>query len=182
MLARPDRRPNIVTYDSADKKKKMDIISFGDVPATGLTTFATIGLNRKDIALTYEERSIRIELVGLCDTRYTVQFAHLMSSAAFEIFDMQTCRPGTIIPGAAGAYVPDSDMKHILLKPPFAWDDWSRRVRNFVIEDRQIEWLMPVPISQAEAEFLRDNGADKLDDLFVEKNVDIANLLRQSAI
>ena len=69
-------------------------------------------------------------------------------------------------------------MKHVMFSEPFLWDDLS----NIEQEDKVITWLMIVPISDAELQYLKEYGSDALETLFEEKNIDIFDLERKSVV
>lgn len=68
-------------------------------------------------------------------------------------------------------------MKHILFITPFLWD-----IDDLLFEDRTVIWLMAVPISNEELDYLRRNGSDKLEQLFEEQQIDFYDLNRQDVI
>lgn len=74
-------------------------------------------------------------------------------------------------------YQPNIDMKHILLIPPFSLNSDLGAIET---DKRVITWLMLNPISENEYTFMQKNGYQKLIDAFVEANIDIYDLYRNS--
>jgi competence protein ComGC len=47
---------------------------------------------------------------------------------------------------------------------------------------KKVAWLLAVPISDKEKDFLTENGSDALESLFEEKQIDIFELDRKSIV
>lgn len=69
-------------------------------------------------------------------------------------------------------------MKHILLTTPFLWEN----LINIETDQKVVTWLSLVPISEAELEYLDDNGSDALESLFEENSIDIFDIYRESVL
>lgn len=123
-------------------------------------------------------KDLRVEFIGACAAQYE-QFPNIMSSCAFNIINSQySCNPGTVYPDVIKAYYDEIDMKHVMLVTPFLWGD----IPDIETDNKLINWLMLVPISEEEFQFLKDNGSDALEKLFEEKEIDICNLERKSIL
>ena len=75
-------------------------------------------------------------------------------------------------------YRNDTEMQHILLCPPFLWE----KLTTLAMEEKTVAWLLLVPISEREYRFAEANGSDALEDVFVEKQIDVFNLERTSVV
>lgn len=69
-------------------------------------------------------------------------------------------------------------MKHIYFTTPFLWNN----LPGLELEDKVITWLMAIPISDNEFDFLIQNGSESLEGLFEEKNINIFDINRKSII
>ena len=70
-------------------------------------------------------------------------------------------------------------MKHLFFTSPSLWQD---NLETLDLETKKVAWLMAVPISEAERQYKEANGADALEDLFEEHQVDILDLTRKSVV
>jgi hypothetical protein len=89
------------------------------------------------------------------------------------------CAPGVIFPDVVSMYKHSDTMSDIYFAYPFLWEE---RLRSTMIGDRKVAWLLAIPVSKAETEFAQSHGPDKLEDLFVEKGIDIYDLNRASVV
>ncbi|MGT2756421.1 suppressor of fused domain protein [Streptococcus ovuberis] len=64
-------------------------------------------------------------------------------------------------------------MKHMLFVPLFLWD-----IEDLTLDQLTVTWLMAIPISDKELKFVEQYGADKLQDLFEEQQIDYWDLNR----
>lgn len=76
-------------------------------------------------------------------------------------------------------YYPNIEMKHIYFTSPFLWED---KLEEFSINEVNINFLLAIPISNNELEYLTQYGKDALEDLFEQKNIDIFDIERKSVI
>ena len=146
-------------------------------PCRGITTYATIGLAEYDIGLMNHDLELRIELLGTCDTSKEF-FANILASTAFEIMKLGKCRYGMVVNDVIKKYVQDSDMKHVYLMNPFLWDGFE----TVNVDMISVAWLLIVPISDAERDYLQQNGFDALETKFEEMEIDIFDIYRNSVI
>lgn len=69
-------------------------------------------------------------------------------------------------------------MKHVLFVTPTLWGE----LKSKEFEEKKVVWLMLVPISENEYKFAEEKGSDALEDLFVEKQIDVYDLNRASVV
>lgn len=163
-------------YDEAEAKY-VDIFCSKNVPQKGLQSCATIGLNNSDINLINGERELRVEILGACDIRIE-SFQSVIAAVALDIMDLHKCYPGYIIENVINTYIPDSDMKHVLLICPFVWE----KAETIVLDDRYIAWLQIIPISESEYKYAIKNSVNELENLLEEKDIDVFDIYRESVI
>ncbi|HEX2936651.1 MAG TPA: suppressor of fused domain protein [Bacteroidales bacterium] len=172
-------RPKIDRYHDDNQQSEIDIVTMNNKPDKGEITYATIGLSNHDIGLTIENKPLRIEIAGACVSEFA-EFGNIISTCAFNIINSgYECYPGAIFPDVVGMYHENLEMKHILFIPPFLWDD---KLETLYFEDKVVTWLQAVPISEAEYEYAEENGAEALEDLLEEAEVDILDLNRRSVL
>ncbi|MBC6310978.1 suppressor of fused domain protein [Listeria sp. FSL L7-1582] len=172
-------KSQVIQYKDSNETSSIDIFMSEDKPQDGVTTYATISLSESSIGLVLgNDKELRAEFIGACGSNFD-KFPNIISSCAFNIInDNFLCRPGTVYSNVVTEYYDDSEMKHILLTTPFLWEG----LINIETEQKVVTWLSLVPISEAELEYLNDNGSDALESLFEEKDIDIFDIYRESVL
>lgn len=170
-------QPKVIRFFDENEKKKIDILISLNRPESGLQSCGTIGLSKTDINLKNDSKYLRIELLGVCDIQEEI-FPNIISTVSFDIMDKGECNYGDIIENIIELYVKNSQMKHVFLTAPFLWE--NAKILHF--EDKNVAWLLVVPISEKEREYADKNGIEALEDLFEEKSIDIYNIYRKSVV
>jgi hypothetical protein len=75
-------------------------------------------------------------------------------------------------------YSPDLEVKHIMFVSPFQWEEGMTKIN---LSTKTIYPLLAVPITQREYEFIKNNSAEALEELWVSKNTDVLNWQRSNA-
>ena len=171
-------KPKVVEYKDEEKKSNIDIFIGVDTPFKGMNTYSTIGLSDYSIDLLVEDKELRVEFIGSCESEYR-EYANILSSCAFNIINTQfSCSPGTVYPDVVSEYYKETTMKHILFTAPFLWED----IETLEMSDYYVTWLMMVPISNKEFDFLKMNGAEELEILFEKNDINLFDLNRKSVV
>ena len=73
---------------------------------------------------------------------------------------MGICTPGSTIANAMVNFVPDSEMKHIGFAFPIAFSNWGDKQLGLIDLDEKnmLTWLLALPLSDAEFEYVKENG------------------------
>lgn len=168
----------IFQYKDADDQDEVDIFFDKNNPTIGITTCATIGMSEVDQGFRLPDgKDLRVELIGACGEYKFLP--NILSTCAFNLRDHDyPCYPGAVHPHVVEEYYPDFEMKHILFVSPFLWDNLD----DIFCENKQITWLMAVPISEAEYVYLEENGSDALENLLEKKDIDVFDLERASVV
>jgi hypothetical protein len=172
-------KPKVVACHDKENKSTIKMYIGEDRPDFGISTYSTIGLSEHSIGLKNNvEEEIRVEIIGICNSDI-VEFPNIIASCAFNIINDQfTCKPGMVYPNIINEYYGDLEMEHIFFTTPYLWEDLTR----LRIDANFVTWLMAVPISSAEFEFLQANGSNALEDLFEKSNMDVFNIHRKSVV
>ena len=171
--------PKVARFWDDDHKSHVDILTCEDRPQKGVISYSTVGLSDWPLYKGEEEYGVRLEIVGACGSAFT-NFDNALSTAAFCIINSKWfCFPGAVFPDVLSMYDCSPTMQHFLFVPPFLWEN---DLNTIDLEEKKVAWLLAVPISEAERVFADDNGSDKLEDLFVERQIDIFNLHRSSEV
>ena len=152
-------------------------MSSADRPCRGVTSYATIGLSKHETGLQSNNKSLRVELLGVCDAKEEI-FPNILATTAFEIMQSRKCSHGDIIQNAISEYNPDSEMKHVYLTNPFLWEGFE----TLKFGDKFVTWLLIVPVSDREKDYAIKNGWEALEDEFEKSNIDVFTLKRKSII
>jgi hypothetical protein len=171
-------KPKVVNYKDEEEKSDIDIYIGKDTPFEGINTYSTIGLSEYSIDLVVEDKELRVEFIGSCESEYK-EYANILSSCAFNIINTQfSCSPGTVYSDVVREYYKETTMKHILFTDPFLWEN----IETLELSNYYVTWLMMVPISNEEFEFLKENGSEELENLFEKNNINLFDLNRKSVV
>lgn len=169
----------VTRFGDDDERTVIDVLRLMDVPEVGLTTYSTVGLSDTPVTSTKALRSIRVELLGICDSAMQ-KFANILSTAAFSILKSKwPVFPGNVFPNVVTMYGVSKTMHHLFLAPPVPWD---KELGSRVIGRRTVHWLGVYPISDAEYRHAMDFGSDALDELLAKHKVQYADLGRRSLV
>jgi antitoxin YqcF len=173
-----DGTPNVQAYHHDTLKLSIDILRCEDRPCRGVTSYSTIGLSDHPMFQDGVEFPTRLEIVGACAAADQF-FANVLATAAFCITRTQSlfC-PGAVLPGCVGEYYPSTTVPHLYFTAPFLWENTLQTLDCGL---KKVSWLLVVPISDAELEYLKTRGDDALEDLFESHQIDIFDLTRTSA-
>jgi hypothetical protein len=171
--------PRVQAYHHDTEALSIDILRCDDRPVAGITSYSTIGLSDNQIFKDDREFPTRLELAGACATT-DISFANILASVVFCIMRTRGFyAPGSVLQGYVREYYPSTTVPHLYLTAPFLWED---TLHTLELATRRVSWLLVVPISEAENDYLKECGEDKLEDLFEENQIDIFNLTRPSVL
>lgn len=165
--------PSVARYWDDNDRHHIDIMSADNVPERGVVTLATLGLSDQSIGLEAEGSELRVELLAAV-ARDCKTFPNILATSAFDLMTGKAkCRPRSVVPNVVAMYESSSEMKHVLLVPPFLWEVETQKLPGVLVT-----WLQVVPISESEYAYAQSNGADALEDLFVKEQIDVFDLCR----
>jgi len=171
--------PRVTRFWDDRRAHSLDILSCSDRPQDGVTSFSTIGLSDHPLFQDGSEFHVRVELVGAVGSSFQ-KFDDALASAGFCIINSRWfCCPGAIFPDVLSEYNCSKTMRHFYFMPPFLWES---RLQTMTLGQKKVAWLMPIPISEAEREFVALNGRSALEGLFAERQIDVFNLNRRSEV
>lgn len=171
--------PTFSRYSDQNNVSNVHIMACKNVPDSNLTTYITVGTSNCSIGLQVKGISLRVELLFVGDSNQ-ILIPNMLATCAFCIMNSgYKCSPGLVFYDVVNEYISDSTMKHILFVEPFLWED---KYKGLELEDKVIEWLLAVPISETESRYADKYGVESLEDLFEENNIDIFDLYRESVI
>jgi hypothetical protein len=167
--------PKVTQYLDREEKAEIAILSSADRPEEGLISFGTVGLSDYPIPGTLRP-PLGVEIVAVSDLP---DFAAVLSTAAFCVINSGwQAEPGRVFPDVVGAHLPDATTPHLMFVTPYSWDDLSSRE----LTGKTVAWVQAIPISDAEMQFVRDHGAEALEDLFEDAQPDFLDLERHPVV
>lgn len=167
-----------------DKQKKnfIDIFTCNDSLYPRIKVCGTIGLSDHPNEIEMNNNSFKNIPIELLIAGYTESkmLTSILSTAGFYITNNGwECQPGSVFMQIIELYFETSEMKHIMFISPFLWED---KLKPLKLETKIVHWLLCIPISDKELEYKMENGASALEDIFEEKDIDIFDINRKSAI
>lgn len=158
----------------------VDVMRTVDCPQPGVTSYATLGMSRFDNGgLQSEGKPLRVELLGACQSEF-IELPRALNSCALNVAKSgYQVRPGVVHPNVLAIHVPEIQLKHLLLVPPFLWGS-KPALREF--DDIVVDWLLAVPISDSEVEFARRYDSDRLQQVFAERQIDMFDINRPPVV
>ena len=170
-------KPQVFAYHNDDNTKTIDIMTC-EYDDQNDTSLSTIGLSNVDIGYVVDELPLRVE-IAMAGISNDESFANILASTAFTIQDLKDCKFGMVIENVIiEDYVKNTELKHVLLLHPVFWEKYEKLVEN----DEIVAWLMAIPITDSEKEFIKKESVEKFDKLLEEKRVDITDLHRKSCV
>ncbi len=167
-------------YWDDDHHSSIALLSCQDSPVAGVTSYATIGVS--DVPLVMKDGKtlgVRAELVGACRSQ-DGRFGNALSTAAFCVINSGWfVAPGVVFPDVLAMYSEQTTMKHILFLPPLLW---GNEPETLALEEKQVAWLMAVPISEAEYRYIENESVVALEGLLEKGQIDMFDLNRRSVV
>lgn len=165
--------PSVARYWDENDRHHIDILSADNVPVRGVVTLATLGLSDQSIGLDAEGSELRVELLAAVAQECRT-FRNILATSVFDLMAGKAkCCPGCVVTNVVAMYESSSEMKHILLVPPFLWEVETQKFPGLLVT-----WLQAVPISDSEYVYAQSEGTDALEDLFVREQIDVFDIYR----
>lgn len=168
-------------YDK-EKKNFIDIFTCDDPLYPRIKICGTIGVSDHPNKIEMNDNSFKdipIELL-IGGYREFRMLPNILSTAGFYITNNGwECQPGSVFMRIVEMYFETSEMKHIMFTSPFLWEG---KLQPLKLETKTVHWLLCIPISDEELEYKMENGTSALEDIFQEKDIDIFDINRKSAI
>ncbi len=173
--------PSVFPYYDTSKEEFVDIISLDDPIDKNVKFYGSIGVSNYPNMIEMKDntqKNIPVELLMAGYKKYD-KIPNILATVSFYIMKQGwSCQPGTVFKQILDDYY-DTGLKHILFNRPFLWED---KLSDLKFDDKKINPLLLVPISERELEYKLSHGYSALEDLFGKHNIDIFDLERQSVI
>ncbi len=170
------------SYMKDGAENKIDILYAKQSPGGNYLTASTLGMVNRTTG--YQDsatgKDIRAELIMSSYGGHDMA-GKILSTAGDGIYTTNIRYGyGTVLKDVMSIYYPNSDMKHLflMLPPPL----WKKSFGVTDADDSLITFLYALPVSQAECDYMSENGIEALQNLFVEKNIDMFDFERKCVL
>ena len=164
--------PKIVKYGDEKSTSEIRILSCPDPVDEGVIFYSTIGLS--EIA-----KGDVTEILFTGYAKYD-KAANILSTTAFFIINNDwKAADGVVFETLIEMYYPGKEMKHLYFTMPYLWEN---KLEGLSIDNKIINFLLAIAISDKELAYKNKYGSQKLEDLFQEREVDIFDLDRKSVV
>jgi len=171
--------PRIDRYGDKNEELNVDILSCPDRPQADLTSYSTIGLSDHPMPWGEGEFPTRLELAGVCESGRD-SFPNILASAAFCIIRSGCVyHPGAVLPNYVRLVYPATQLPHLYLTAPFYWE---KDLHTLDCVTRKVSWLLAVPISESEYQYLREHGEKAFESLLETAQIDVSDLERSPTV
>ncbi|TYR81273.1 suppressor of fused domain protein [Priestia megaterium] len=172
------RKDRIENYSDERKKHTVHVLASENQPRPEVTAYATVGGYHCPTGYTVGGIPLRIEIVGACHSSFPL-FSSILGNCVFHMMKSHvSIFPGAIYKDVITALDDSLHMQHILLIPPFLWDNFS----TIELSDKKVAFLQAVPISEKERTFALEYGVDSLLSRFDDEHVNVFNLERRTVV
>jgi hypothetical protein len=169
--------PRVQRYYDEPGEYRVDLLTCDERPTPGFSTYSTVSLHQSKDLL--EQSDIRVEMAGVASTNLT-EFPNMIASAAFNVIkDGWLAAPGVVFPSLVRRYGLSATLEHVLWVEPFPWDQLGSVELGGALS---AHWLLGIPISESERQFLLDRGFDVFEALFEDRRVEYFDLSRKPVV
>lgn len=150
--------PRVHQYWDESESRSVDILSCEDRPEPGYVTYSTVGLHRVPNLL--DGRDVRVEMACVC-TADRPEVANALATSAFYVLkDGWLCAPGVVFPEMLSTYDLPKPLPHLMWVEPFPWEELGSVQ---LAPNSKVHWMLGIPISDEEREFLETVGFYELE-------------------
>lgn len=153
------------------------IASFPDRPVNRAITYSTLGLSEYELEQE-DGGNLRQELLFSCRLpRDRDEPVSLLMAVAADVISAGRALPRGHVVGPAGPLIEDSRLEALYCAAPVYFDDDFHVFREL---HPPVVFVLLIPITAAEAEFVEREGWEAFEDLLVEQDADLLDLNRDS--
>ncbi len=163
----------VTKYYDEGEENSMHIMCVADPTNPSVNFYSTLELFQYPVI----DRKYEILIAGYINYSY---LPDILSTCAFFVMkDGWDCTPGTVFETLVEMYAPSLEMKHIMFIQPYLWED---KMKNFILGDSLINFVLAIPISEKELEYKNKYGVEALEILFQNNKLDILDFNRKSLV
>jgi hypothetical protein len=166
--------PTVWRFTCEEDGFALDIGGCTDRPMNGVVSYTTIGLSEHGVT-TGGEAPACVELAAACALDRPL-FPNLLAAAAMLLVRQQKeVKPGDCIRDVVAEFYPRTAVSHLYLTRPFLWGE---RLNLLHGEDKNVTWLLAVPVTSGELLYLETQGDAGLEQLYRQRRIDMYSLGR----
>jgi hypothetical protein len=170
--------PSVWRFTCAQEGFSLDVGGCADRPVAGVVSYTTIGLSDCGV-VTCLESPAHVELAAVCAADRPL-FPNILAAAAMLLVRQQKeVKAGVAIRDVVAEFYPRDPVAHLYLARPFLWGQRLQMLRG---EEKNITWLMAVPVSSDELRCLEAQGDSGLEQLYLQRRIDMYSLGRATWI
>lgn len=174
-----DGDPQIFRKKHHAEDLEIDILETENSPDVELTSFGTIGLSDTMMLQEGKDFATRVELVTFGQTKDHDIFQDLIAAASFYLMKTNALLyPGFVLPNFVKEFEPNTTVPHLYFSAPGVWND----LVDTQFDDKRVNWLWILPISEKEFQFLQANGDYELEIKLEENEADVTDLERGDVV
>lgn len=167
-------------FSKSESSPKIKVLSYEDVPTRPWGAYTTLGLS-DHVLSSGNSRGMRMELVTFWDfeTRKDWDPGLVLATVAGNCLESHAAVTlGDVIP-LPQAIAPGSELDHVYVILPFLLPE---EFETFHGLDESVIFPLLLPVTTAEAQFIRSNDKYAFEDYLDVRDVPILNPLRRSSI
>jgi antitoxin YqcF len=169
--------PRVFRYWDEPEENEVGILVADDRPGPGFTSYSTVTLHQCENRM--DDNDIRVELAAIVDSPAEAM-GNVLGTAAFNVMkDAWLAAPGVVFPDLLSEYDLSEELRNVVWMPPTPWDSLHSVELG---EGITAHWLLAIPISESEREFLHREGYDAFDSLLAERDIEYWNLSREPLV
>lgn len=173
-------RCEVRTHQFAGRSEEALILRAPDCPVEGITSYSSVGLS--SVPQRVGDRAVPVELIGACASDVPTFGDVIASCVVTRTVTGANFVYGTLIEELRTLRSISTTLRHVTLVAPFLWDSFGGGIAKDRVGKSDVYWLMVLPISDAERDFLRNSGIEALEELFEEAEIDVFDINRPSAV
>lgn len=173
--------PEVRRVLNRDESKSLDVVIAKNVPEAGVVTYSTLGMS--DVVFKHDDGQpydFKMEIVASDDTG-----TGFIPDILFEVYNHAlenpdwNCSPGSVLQNLIVHWKADTEMKHGYFTSSFFIEELGELQE---IHGEHVIWVMLIPISQKELEYLQKHGDDAFETLLEEGAANILDYDRESLL
>jgi antitoxin YqcF len=167
------------THYDEPETSTIHIFNAPDCPNKGVTTYASIGVSDVPLFVKKKKQTFGLEILIASNTEEQYA-ANILSTACFCIMkDSWECYPGAVFPDIFSMYHKQSALKHGCFVDPFLWESSFQAVQ---LSKKKVAFLQLIGIAEQEYQHIEQFGFESLAKIFSEKEIDVLDFKRPSAV
>lgn len=141
-------------------------------------TYATVGLSTVSTGYILDGLELAVELATVVNSN-VLDYGNVLGSIVTNVKSFgKSCVDGSIHDDILSMYYPDVFTKHVYLTQSWLWDE----LYVTDIGDRKVTWLTPIPITDAERDYIKEHGGKSFLNKLEQHNVEVQDIYRESII